>query len=91
MVDGEKVRTSVYIPKQLHEKAKALGINLSDVLSKALVVEISLKEREIEEFQREYLRFTVEEKAKKLGKIDSFVGSVLEEGEIIRDDESGAP
>jgi len=91
MVEKEMVRTSVYIPKELHEKAKALDINLSDVLSRALVVEISLREKLAEIFQNEYLHLTVEEMVKKLKEMYLTSNNEVGEEEPPWDDESGAP
>ena len=41
---GEKVRTTVLIPKELHQKAKDRSINLSRLLEMALMVELELLE-----------------------------------------------
>ncbi|WP_297548554.1 type II toxin-antitoxin system CcdA family antitoxin [Thermococcus sp.] len=52
---GEKVRTTVLIPKELHQKAKDRGINLSRLLEMALMVELELLES-IDLKREEFLR-----------------------------------
>lgn len=41
---NDKVRTTVLIHKELHQKAKDRGINLSQLLEKALMIELELLE-----------------------------------------------
>ncbi|WP_167769433.1 type II toxin-antitoxin system CcdA family antitoxin [Thermococcus sp. GR7] len=55
---GEKVRTTVLISRELHQKAKDKGINLSRLLEKALMIELELLESldlKREEFLRQGL------------------------------------
>ena len=53
---NEYVRTTVRIEKGLWEEAKALRINLSDVMNTALRAEIQLRRREKELFVQEYAK-----------------------------------
>ncbi|USS41231.1 hypothetical protein NF865_03270 [Thermococcus aggregans] len=41
---GRKFRTTVLIPKELHQKTKNKSINLSRPLEKALMIELELLE-----------------------------------------------
>lgn len=54
MVEEDVVRTSVYLPRVLYEKARALGINISEVTRLALIAEIQLREEHFEEFKERY-------------------------------------
>ncbi|NJE46039.1 hypothetical protein E3E35_01165 [Thermococcus sp. GR7] len=58
IIMGEKVRTTVLISRELHQKAKDKGINLSRLLEKALMIELELLESldlKREEFLRQGL------------------------------------
>jgi len=89
------VRVNVYIPRPLYKQAKDMGIKFSEVLRKALYVEIAVRKKLLKEFKESYALMSLEgEKSyEELGIIDweAEESPWDDDSGGWWDDESGAP